>query len=93
MKIVLSRNSVSVPCDATFSTLVKLLFDNQVIPTFYSAQLTGLRSMLESSVATMRNKMAGHGQGEQAAIIPPEYARYTLCSAANAMLFLAGHVK
>jgi hypothetical protein len=50
--------------------------------------LSGLRSVLEN-VATVRNKLSGHGQGTQQVQISEEVAAFVIHSTGANILFLA----
>ena len=73
--------------------LIKLVFDKGLIPTFmeshFSGLISGLRSTLESGVPTVRNKLAGHGQGSQIVEVPDYIAAYALHLTASNILLLA----
>ncbi len=73
--------------------LIKLVFDKGLIPTFmeshFSGLISGLRSTLESGVPTVRNKLAGHGQGSQIVNVPDYIAAYALHLTASNILLLA----
>lgn len=53
-----------------------------------NAHLTSVRTTLETGLPVVRNKVAGHGQGNQIIIIPDEYTDYALHLAAANILFL-----
>lgn len=73
--------------------LIKIVFDNELIPSFmeshFSGLVSGLRSTLESGVPTVRNKLAGHGQGSQIVDVPDYIAAYALHLTASNILLLA----
>ena len=76
----------------TVNRLVKIVFDNELIPSFmeshFSGLISGLRSTLESGVPTVRNKLAGHGQGSQIVDVPDHIAAYVLHLTASNILLL-----
>ena len=74
---------------ATASALIGICFDNQLVPSFWQAQFTALRSLLESGAPTARNKLSGHGQGAAPVPVPAHIAGYALHVTAAAIVFLA----
>lgn len=50
--------------------------------------MSGLRSLLESGVPTVRNRLSGHGQGEKPTEVPNYVAAYVLHMTASAIVFL-----
>lgn len=72
----------------TAKTLIDILMANGLIPTFWQSQLNGLRSMLEGSIPTGRNKLAGHGQGSEPIEVPGYLAGYMMHMTASTLKFL-----
>lgn len=72
----------------TAKNLIQICFDNNLIPSFWQGQFTSLRSMLESSIPTGRNKLSGHGQGTEPTIIPNYLVAYMLHMTASTLVFL-----
>jgi hypothetical protein len=83
-----ARKWVFDPHKDTASTLLKIVFDNGLIPDWMQAQFGALRSVLETGVPTVRNKTSGHGQGATPTDVPPYLARYALNLAASNIVFL-----
>lgn len=76
----------------TANRLIAIVFDKELIPLFMQSHFTGLRSMLESGVPTVRNRLAGHGQGSQVVSVPESIAAYALhLTAANILLLARAH--
>ncbi|TMP85093.1 STM4504/CBY_0614 family protein [Pseudoalteromonas sp. S983] len=73
---------------ASASGLIKVCFENQLFPDYLQSQLTSLRTLLESSIPTIRNKNDSHGAGLQTADIPASLASFTLHMTASTVLFL-----
>jgi hypothetical protein len=48
-----------------------------------------IRSLLESGLPSVRNKLGGHGQGTEPVDAPEYFARYALNLAATSILFVA----
>lgn len=74
---------------ATAKPLLDLMFEKQLIPTFWSQHFSALRAMLESGVPTARNRLGGHGQGSAVVDVPPHYVAFALHQTAAAIVFLA----
>ena len=57
-----------------------------------ASHFSGLRSVLESGLPTVRNKQGGHGQGENPVVIPSYLAAYALhLAASNIVMLLEAH--
>lgn len=72
----------------TCSRLVQIALDNELIPQFWQAHFTSLRTTLEAGVPTARNRLGGHGQGVAPRSIPPHLVSYVLHMTASAIVFL-----
>jgi len=91
MKIICTKRKWSFdPSRATAKPLVQLCLDNGLIPPYWQSHFTGLRTILESAIATPRNKQGGHGAGAgPSPDIPNELVAYVLHMTASTVLFLA----
>jgi hypothetical protein len=74
----------------TAKTLINVCFEHGLLPSFLNAQFGSLRSLLESGVPAMRNRLSGHGQGAEERIVPGFLAAYSLHLTGAAILFIAG---
>lgn len=72
----------------TAKTLINVCLTNGLLPKYLDSQLGALRSLLESGIPTVRNKMGGHGQGPEPTIVPEFLARYALNLTATSIVFL-----
>jgi len=88
MKSICDKHSWQYKENATAKVLIQICFDNNLIPSFWQTQITALRSMLESSVPTGRNKLSGHGQGTDTTKIPNYLVAYMLHMTASTLVFL-----
>ena len=88
MKIICDKRRWSYPPNATAKLLIQTCFDNELVPSFWQQQLSSLRSLLESSVPTGRNKLSGHGQGSTPTVIPDYLVAYMLHMTASTLVFL-----
>ena len=90
MKTICDARGWTDSPSATSSKLIKILFDNNLVPPEMKSHFTGLRSALESGVPTIRNKggQGGHGQGSQPVQVPDHVAAYALHLTASNIVFL-----
>ena len=88
MKAVCDRRGWTYPPNATAKALIQVCFDNDLVPSFWQQQLSSLRSMLESSIPTGRNKLSGHGQGTSPTTVPEHLVAYMLHMTASTLVFL-----
>ena len=80
------------PESATAKGLIDIIFSKELIPSSLTSQFTGLRSVLESGLPTVRNKQGGHGQGKDPVAIPSHLAAYALhLAASNIVMLLEAH--
>lgn len=88
MKSICDKRGWKYQSNATSRSLISICFDNELIPTFWQQQMTSLRSLLESSVPTGRNKLSGHGQGTETTEVPEHLVAYMLHMTASTLVFL-----
>ena len=72
----------------TAKQLLQHLTDNGFYPKYLESHLNGIRSTLESGAPTMRNKNAGHGQGQEVIDVSDEYVEYALNLVATNIVLL-----
>jgi hypothetical protein len=89
MKVICSKRAWKHHPNATAKTLLQVLFDNGLVPSFWNQQFSALRSTLEAGVPTARNKLGGHGQGSQVVQVPEYIVAYVLHLTASAIVFLS----
>jgi hypothetical protein len=89
MKVICAKRGWQHDPNATSSALIKVLFDNGLVPSFWTSHFSALRSTLEAGVPTARNRLGGHGQGAQVVQVPEYLAAYVLHLTASAILFVA----
>ncbi len=89
MKAICDKRRWSYSNNATAKPLIQVCFDNGLIPPFWQSHYSSLRSLLESSVPTGRNKLSGHGQGTTPEAVPDYLVAYMLHMTASAIVFLA----
>ncbi len=88
MKSICSIKKLNVDPRATASHLIKTLKDNSYFPSYLDSHIDGIRITLESGLPTTRNKIAGHGQGEEVVSVPDEFVDYALNLLATNIVFL-----
>ena len=69
--------------------LIDIVFAQGLIPNFMQSHFSALRNTLESGIPTVRNRMAGHGQGKTEVPVPESVAGYSLHLTASNILLLA----
>lgn len=88
MKAICDKRKWPYQPNATAKALIQICFDNDLVPSFWQQQLSSLRSMLESSIPTGRNKLSGHGQGTTPTMVPDYLVAYMLHMTASTLVFL-----
>lgn len=73
----------------TAKKLIDICFESGLIPNYMQSQMSALRSLLESGIPTVRNKMSSHGQGVDSITVSPVLTSYALHLTATNILFLA----
>ena len=89
MKIICRKRGWHHDSNATARRLIQACFDNGLIPTFWESHYSSLRSLLECSVPTARNRQGAHGQGPTPITVPNHIVAYMLHMTASAIVFLA----
>lgn len=72
----------------TASRLIKICFDNGLIPSFTQNQFSSLQNLLTTGIPTIRNKVGGHGQGQVPQIVDDGLTRYGLNLTGSNIIFL-----
>ncbi|MBF8002965.1 hypothetical protein IZT72_00005 [Pseudomonas brenneri] len=90
MKIILTENKTPYAPGATANKLVLACTQAGLVPAYNEAQLTSVSNVLISGIPTLRNRNAGHGQGETIRTVEPEVVAYGLHLTAAAIVMLAG---
>ncbi len=88
MKAICDKRKWEYQQNATAKSLIQVCFDNDLVPSFWQQQFSSLRSMLESSIPTGRNKLSGHGQGSTPVLVPDHLVAYMLHMTASTLVFL-----
>ncbi|RRH68321.1 STM4504/CBY_0614 family protein [Falsigemmobacter faecalis] len=88
MKAILDKRQWTYSPNDTASKLIAACFDNNLIPAYMQTHFSGLRTILESGVPTIRNKTSGHGQGSSVKPLDDHFASYVLYTALANMKLL-----
>ncbi len=88
MMAICDKREWIYPKEATANKLIKVCFENELIPSFWQSQLTSLQNLLTSSIPTGRNKLGGHGQGSKSVKVPDYLVAYMLHMTASTLVFL-----
>jgi hypothetical protein len=88
MKIICTEKGWSFNQNDTSKKLINVCLQNNLVPSYMQNQFTSLRSMLESGIPTIRNKLGGHGQGQTPQKVDDEMTRYALNLTGANIIFL-----
>jgi AbiJ N-terminal domain 4 len=77
MKCIYDKRGWTYSKNDPAAKLIKVAFDNGIVPSFWESHFSALRTTLEAGVPTGRNKLSGHGQGYTPTDIPPHLTAYT----------------
>lgn len=89
IKIIATESGWALPDRPTASQLVQMIYDNGLIPDYYLTHFSGIRSTLESGIATPRNRVGGHGAGAASVTQPDrQLVQYVMNLTASTILFL-----
>lgn len=90
MKAICGRRRWRLPSTAAARELLAVLFDRGLISPELQSHFSGLRSVLESGLPTVRNRTpsVGHGQGPNPIAVPDYLAAFALHQAAANIVLL-----
>jgi hypothetical protein len=88
LKVICTKKQWPYAENDTAKKLISVCLSNGLLPTFMQNQLNVMQSLLESGVPTVRNKMAGHGQGVKSRAVPSYMAEYIMHLTASTLLML-----
>lgn len=89
MKAICDKHKWVYAKGDTAERLLAICFSYHLIPSYLQSHYSSLRSNLENGVPTVRNQLAGHGQGSIPVEVPPYIAAYLLHLTATSILFLS----
>ncbi|HXI13730.1 MAG TPA: hypothetical protein VNM92_13965 [Thermoanaerobaculia bacterium] len=93
LKVICKKRSWSHNPTDTAKKLLDVCFAQGLLPPFLQSQFAALRTLLESGIPTVRNKVSGHGQGSQPQAIPQHVATYGLHLAGSSIVFVVNAEK
>lgn len=88
MKIILDKRDWAYGKKDTSKRLIDYCLANKLIPTFWTDHFNSLSNMLTSSIGTPRNKLSGHGKGNDEIEVPEHLIQYVLHMTASTIVFL-----
>lgn len=88
LKIICENNNWKYGERDTASKLIDTCFTNNLIPSFMQTQFTSMRSLIESGVPTIRNRLGGHGQGNKIKTVDDDITCYALNLTASNIYYL-----
>lgn len=88
IKVICTKRGWAFQSTDTSKALIEVCLKNDLIPAYWQSHFSSLRSMLEGSVPTARNKAGGHGQGVSIQAVPDYLASYVLHMTASTIVFL-----
>ena len=89
LKVICKQRRWPVDETTTAKKLLQIVFEQDLVPNYLQSQFSGLQSVLESGVPTIRNREGGHGAGAEPRQIPQHLAAYALHLTASAIVFLS----
>ena len=88
LKTICDRKKWKYDKTATAKPLVTLVLKNGLVPNYLEGYVHSLQSLLDSGAPVIRNKVAGHGQGEKIVDVSANLASYVLNMTASSIVFL-----
>lgn len=88
MKAICKKHKWPFTDNDTAKKLIETCFSKELVPSYLQSQFTSLRSVLESGIPTIRNRLGGHGQGPEKITVEDYLAGYALNLTAANRLFL-----
>lgn len=88
MKAICDKRKWKYSEGASSAKLVELIVEKELVPKSLLGEFNALRSLLESGLPTVRNKLSGHGQGLDIKDVPAYIARFALSQAATNIILL-----
>lgn len=89
MKAICDKHGWDYGKHDTAKQLIKIMFEEGLIPDYMQQHFSALRATLEAGVPTIRNKQSGHGQGSEPIAVPESIVAYALHLTASNIVFLA----
>lgn len=88
MKVILDKRDWEYGKKDTSKRLIDCCLANELIPKFWIDHFNSLSNILTSSIGTPRNKLSGHGKGNDEIVVPEHLIQYVLHMTASTIVFL-----
>jgi len=88
MKIICHEKGWAYNQNDTATPLVNVIIANNLIPSHLQTQINSFRSLLQSGIPTIRNRIGGHGQGAAITTADDETTRYALNLTGSNLIYL-----
>lgn len=88
LKTICEKRNWKYDKNASAKKLISVVLEKGLLPKFMDMQLNQVQSLLESGIPTIRNKLGGHGQGEEVREVPEHMASYALNLTATTIVML-----
>jgi hypothetical protein len=88
LRVICDGRKWTYPANSTNKQLIDVVFAQGLIPNELQGYFGALRGLLESGLATVRNRTSSHGQGKAPIAVPTHVTAYALHLAASNILFL-----
>lgn len=88
LKVIIQEQRWTVTPNATAKALLDVVFANGLVPEYAQGGFNSIRSLLEGSIATIRNRSGGHGAGTTPRAVSQHLAAYQIHQTAAAILYL-----
>lgn len=93
MKTICKRRKWPYKETDTAKSLIDTCLKKGLLPASLQSHLTTIAAALESAIPTLRNKMSGHGDGDEPKKVPQFYAEYLLHETAVTIVFMVEALK
>lgn len=88
MKTICDKRGWRRDPNATAAALIRIVFDNNLVPVYLLNHFQSLQSLLSAGLPTLRNRVSGHGQGAEVVEAEGHLVAYALHLAASNIVFL-----
>jgi hypothetical protein len=88
MKVICAKQGWALAGNETAKDLIKICYEKGLVSASLQSHYSGLRSTLEAGIPVLRNRLGGHGQGQQPVVVPDHLVSYALNLTAAAIVFL-----
>lgn len=93
MKCICKEKKIFYKEEDTSRALVKHLIENGFLPAYQDSFMNNLEQVLSGGLPTVRNKEAGHGQGDEVKTVDNTLVEYAIHLAATNIVYLVSLLK